>query len=69
MRQEYKEYVDYKTAKEKQWNSKMMGFFDKAQVREQLAQQERDAELRQKIARQTFTETKKDTWSNSTNKW
>ena len=40
MREEYQAYVEYKTAKEKQWNSKMMGFFDKAQVREKIAQQE-----------------------------
>ena len=37
IRDEFKAYVDYKTAKEKQWNSKMMGFFDKAEVREQMA--------------------------------
>ena len=30
LRQEYKEMIEYKNAKVKEWNSKMFGFFDKA---------------------------------------
>ena len=30
LRQEYKEMIEYKNAKVKEWNSKIFGFFDKA---------------------------------------
>lgn len=56
LREEYKKMIDYKNAKIKEWNSKMFGFFDKANVQEQIKQDEREATLRQKIARQTFGE-------------
>lgn len=37
LRDDYKGMIDYKNAKVKEWNSKMMGFFDKAEVREKMA--------------------------------
>jgi len=46
--------IDYKNAKIKEWNSKMMGFFSKTKVQDQLAQDEQASELRNKIARQNF---------------
>lgn len=38
--------IEYKNAKIKEWNSKMMGFFDKAKVREQMAQDDQADQLR-----------------------
>jgi len=48
--------LEYKNAKVKEWNSKMFGFFNKAQVNQEMLRQEEEAALRKKIARQTFSE-------------
>ena len=46
--------IEYKKQKIKQWNSKMMGFYSKDKVKQEIEQQEKDEQLREKIARQTF---------------
>ena len=46
--------IDFKNAKIREWNSPMMGFFDKASVKDKMTQQDEAAELHQKISRQTF---------------
>lgn len=43
--------ISYKNAKVKEWNSKMFGFFDKAQIQKHMEQQQNETILRQKIAR------------------
>ncbi len=48
--------LEYKNAKVKEWNSKMFGFFNKAQVNQEMLRQDEEAALRKKIARQTFSE-------------
>ena len=52
--------VEVKNAKIKEWNSKMMGFYNKASVNKQMQELDRADELRKKIERQTFVEAKAD---------
>jgi tetratricopeptide (TPR) repeat protein len=54
MREDYRVLNQTKTEKEKMWNDKMKGFYNtkKLDVLEQRDQE--DAELREKIKRQTF---------------
>ena len=52
LREEYKNMIEYKKEKIKQWNSKMMGFYNKDKVKQEIEQQEKDDRLREKIARQ-----------------
>ena len=64
--------IEYKKQKIKQWNSKMMGFYNKDKVKQEIEQQEKDDRLREKIARQTFVYddaakqqvASSDTWQN-----
>ena len=64
--------IEYKKQKIKQWNSKMMGFYNKDKVKQEIEQQEKDDRLREKIARQTFVYddaakqqvVSSDTWQN-----
>ena len=59
LREDYARMIEYKNKKIKEWNSKMMGFFNKAETRAQMDQNDKEDELRKKIARQTFN----DAWT------
>ncbi len=54
MRKEYKQLCDVKTAKEKEWQSKMSGFYNAQKLQKIEQKDEEETTLREKIKRQTF---------------
>lgn len=54
MREDYKKLVDVKTEKERMWNDKMKGFYNTKKFEDIGVKDEEEAELREKIKRQTF---------------
>ena len=56
LRTEYQKLMEIKNAKEKQWYSKMKGFYHKEGVNKIIEQDERREILREKIRRQNFHE-------------
>lgn len=54
MRDEYKKLCAIKTTKEKEWNSKMQGFYNGNQLNKIERRDEEETLLREKIKRQTF---------------
>ena len=54
LRSEFKSLLDVKNEKERQWYSKMDGFYRNAKLNNLEASETAEAELREKIKRQTF---------------
>lgn len=54
MRKEYKQLCDVKNAKEKEWQSKMSGFYNAQKLQKIEQKDEEETTLREKIKRQTF---------------
>ena len=56
MRAEYRELVALKTKKEKEWYTKMSGFYDSTKLKKIEEADRDDEKLRHKIKRQCFRE-------------
>mmetsp|Transcript_8187 Transcript_8187/g.11340 ORF Transcript_8187/g.11340 Transcript_8187/m.11340 type:complete len:87 (+) Transcript_8187:637-897(+) len=56
LRAEYQTLLEVKNAKEKQWYSKMKGFYNKDGVNKIIEEDEKREALREKIRRQNFHE-------------